>query len=210
MTWESGRCELREANAVLAEHHYLGPIRNPSLVTGLWHAGTLMAVQAWGNPTSRRLPSDGTWLELKRWCIVPHAPANTGSRQHGQTVRVIRREVPDATTLVSYSDPSVGHTGALYRACNWVWSPTWLRLRPPPTGNGNWGKDKRQSPKDRWVFLLAHDLRRGRLLSVSDAGAIRRWLAAADDNQLRWAEQSPAPDLVSAVRRHRMHNVQAA
>ena len=36
------------------------------------------------------------------------------------------------STVVSYSDPSAGHTGSLYRACNWIWAPTWLRLRPPP------------------------------------------------------------------------------
>ena len=112
-SWESGLCELREANSVLSEHHYLGPIRNPSLVTGLWQDGTLLAVQAWGTPTSRRLPSDGSWLELKRWCITPDAPENTGSRQHGRTARLLRAERPEATTLVSYSDPSVGHTGAL-------------------------------------------------------------------------------------------------
>lgn len=79
------------------------------------------------------------------------------------------------TTVVSYSDPSVGHTGALYRACNWWWAPTWHRLRPPPTGNGKWTTQQAQSVKDRWVFPLAPDAERAALLLVRDTSILRRW-----------------------------------
>lgn len=86
-------------------------------------------------PTSRRLPQDGTWLELVRWCLL--GERNGGSRQWRAAVRYVRRALPDVTTIVSYSDPSVGHTGALYRACNFTWAPTWHRLRPPPAATGD-------------------------------------------------------------------------
>ena len=84
-------------------------------------------------------------------------------------VRVIRRERREVTTVVSYSDPSVGHTGALYRACNWTWAPTWHRLRPPPSGNGSWRTNETQSVKDRWVYEIRPDERRSEILRVKDA-----------------------------------------
>jgi hypothetical protein len=197
--WRHEPCSLTEANALLSSEHYLGPIRNPSFAFGSWLGGELMAVQAWGIPTSRRLPSDGSWLELKRWCISAAAPKNTGSRQHGAVAKHLRLRFRPVTTLVSYSDPSVGHTGALYRACGWKWSPTWLRLRPPPTGNGNWGKETTQHPKDRWVFEVAADDSRDDLLTVDDPGAIRAWLSRATSHEVRWAVSSPASDLRASV-----------
>jgi hypothetical protein len=74
---------------------------------------------------------------------------------------------------VSYSDPSVGHTGALYRACNWWWAPTWHRLRPPPSGNGSWSDGRVQSVKDRWIFPLRPDPDRAGVLLVKDASLLR-------------------------------------
>src|SRR5574341_1035305 len=81
-------------------------------------------------PTSRRLPSD--WLELSRWVLVP---GGHGSQQWSACVRWLRGQ-SGASTVVSYSDPSVGHSGGLYRACGWIWAPTWHVLREPPTGAG--------------------------------------------------------------------------
>ncbi|HMS60660.1 MAG TPA: hypothetical protein PKD63_00150, partial [Solirubrobacteraceae bacterium] len=83
--------------------------------------------------------------------------------------RWLKREMPHVTTVVSYSDPSAGHTGALYRACNWTWAPTWQRLYPPPTGNGSWdGGKTMQATKDRWVFPLRRDEERDEILRVKD------------------------------------------
>lgn len=122
-------------------------------------------------PTSRRLPQDGTWLELSRWCLV--GVRNGGSQQWRAVARWLRSDMPDVTTVVSYSDPSRGHTGALYKACNWRWAPTWHRLRPPPSGNGSWANGRVQAPKDRWVYPLKRDSRRSVLLAVNDEALIR-------------------------------------
>jgi hypothetical protein len=151
----------------LDERHYLG-------ATGRgfgWsdEYGALVLAK----PTSRRLPQDGTWLELVRWCLV--GTPNGGSRQWSRVARYLRRDRPEVTTVVSYSDPSAGHTGALYKACGWQWAPTWHRLYPPPSGNGAWKDGEAQSVKDRWVFILGADLRRDELLRVKDgraAGAV--------------------------------------
>ena len=94
----------------LAANHYLGAIGRGTAWTDEY--GVIVLAR----PTSRRLPSDGTWLGLSRWCLLPGIP-NSGSRQWAQVARWIRTHQPDVTTVVSYSDPSVGHTGALCRIC---------------------------------------------------------------------------------------------
>jgi len=147
----------------LDELHYLG-------ATGRGFAWSdEFGVLVLAKPTSRRLPQDGTWLELVRWCLegIP----NGGSQQWARVVRCLKAEEPQVTTVVSYSDPSVGHTGALYKACNWQWAPTWHRLYPPPTGNGSWKDGVAQSVKDRWVYPLRADARRDEILRVKDARA---------------------------------------
>lgn len=190
LAWRIG--SLREANRLLATRHYLGPIGRSRFVFVGEAAGRIVAAQVWALPTSRRLPSDGTWLELSRWCLSPEAGADAGSRMHAWVVRWLRTNAPAVTTLVSYSDPSQGHTGALYRACNWRWAPTWHRLRPPPTGQGNWGGAGRQEVKDRWVFDLRPDQRRSAVLAVDDAPAIRRFVPRAKHEAAWLASQEVA------------------
>jgi hypothetical protein len=126
-------------------------------------------VMVWAAPTSRRLPHD-RWLELVRWCLV--GTKNGGSQQFRRVRRWLTESHPHVTTLVSYSDPAQGHTGALYKACNWTWAPTWHRLFPPPTGNGSWKDGKAQDVKDRWVYSLRPDTERAELLRVKDTRAI--------------------------------------
>ena len=146
----------------LDAHHYLG-------ATGRGFAWSdEYGVLVLAKPTARRLPQDGTWLELVRWCLV--GERNGGSRQWARVTRYLRSEHRSVTTVVSYSDPAAGHTGALYKACNWTWAPTWHRLYPPPSGNGDWGTGA-QSVKDRWVFPLRADARRDEILRVKDGRA---------------------------------------
>lgn len=146
--------------------HYLGPVSRGICWSDEY--GVLVLAK----PTSRRLPQDGTWLELVRWCLL--GQKNGGSKQWARVVKVMRVELPQVTTVISYSDPSAGHTGALYKACNWQWRPTWHRLRPPPTGNGSWKAGKVESVKDRWCYPLRTDERRNALLAVKDDSILRR------------------------------------
>lgn len=191
-----GECTLVEANALLAEHHYLGPIRQGRYTFGGYVMGELVAAQVWKAPTARNLPSDGTWLELARWCLTPAAGPDAGSRMHRWAVRGLRDALPDVTTLISYSDPSHGHGGSLYRACNWLWAPTWHRLRPPPSGLGSWDGKTRQEVKDRWVFPLRDDPGRAGVLQVRDRGAIRAFHASGEAERCaRWPVAVPLEDV---------------
>lgn len=189
-----------EINPMLRREHYLGPLDSGQTVLVGLVGGRVVAGQVWKLPTSRHLPFDGTWLELSRWCLTRDAGENAGSKFHAAAVRYLRKTDAKVTTLVSYSDPSVGHTGALYRACNWQWAPTWLRLRPPPTGHGAWQDGNTQAAKDRWVFPIRRDAKRTDLCEVKDASAIRHWIARAGAEELRMAVRSAAPDLVAAAR----------
>lgn len=152
-------------NPFLAAHHYLGPVSRG--VAWSDEFGVLVLA----NPSSRRLPQR-SWLELVRWCLV--GQKNGGSRQWARVRRWLYEAFPEVTTVVSYSDPAQGHTGALYKACNWTWAPTWHRLRPPPSGNGSWDGDKREAVKDRWVFALRADPTRAEILRVKDAAVVKR------------------------------------
>ena len=142
----------------LEDAHYLGPSRRAK-----WIYEDEFGVMVWANPSSRRLPQQ-RWLELVRWCLV--GVKNGGSQQWARVRKLLLTEFPKVTTCVSYSDPSQGHTGALYKACNWTWAPTWHRLKPPPSGNGSWGNGVQQAVKDRWIFKLRPDLERDEILRV--------------------------------------------
>ena len=154
-------------NQILTDRHYLGAIDRGET----WRDDFGVLVLA--NPSSRRLPQD-RWLELVRWCL--YGEKNAGSQQWRDVSRWLRQTRPDVTTVVSYSDPSAGHTGALYRACNWLWAPTWHRLREPPSGNGQWTKGgKVEAVKDRWIFCLQPDAERVGLLALQDESLRRRF-----------------------------------
>jgi hypothetical protein len=151
-------CRPKDVEQVLRDRHYLGPTKRGFAWSDQYGVIVLAA------PTSRHLPTD--WLELTRWCL--YGEKNAGSKQWSEVVKYLKKH-HEATTVVSYSDPSAGHTGALYRACNWIWAPTWQRLRPPPSQGGSWDGKTIQAVKDRWVFPLRRDARRVQVLSVKDS-----------------------------------------
>ena len=158
-----GWCSPDAVSGLLDKHHYLG--RTSRGLAWTDSRGCLVV----GPPTSRYLPS--MWLDLTRWCIL----SGSGSQQWAEVRREIMARFPECTTVVSYSDPKAGHDGALYRACNWRWAPTWHRLRPPPTGHGSWSTGKAEGVKDRWVDCLRPDPNRHEVLRVKDSSVLRRW-----------------------------------
>lgn len=160
----AGWCPVSHVAATLDRDHYLGAARRGIA----WSDEYGVLVLA--SPTARHIPTD--WLELSRWCL--RGVKNGGSRQWARVVKAVRERFPDCTTVVSYSDPEAGHTGSLYRACNWKWAPTWHRLRCPPTGGGSWDGVTRQSPKDRWVFPLKPDADRAGVLALRDESLLKR------------------------------------
>ncbi len=175
-------------NQILSSMHYLGPINRGTPYRDEF--GVLVLA----NPSSRRLPQY-RWLELVRWCLF--GTKNGGSQQWSRVCHFLRQTRPEVTTIVSYSDPSVGHTGALYRASNWLWAPTWHRLRQPPSGNGKWSQGgKVEAVKDRWIFCLQPDSERESILRVQDESIMRRipWASYRErcgGDYKRWKSYEP-------------------
>lgn len=99
-----GWCHPAAVAPLLEAKHYLGPIGRGEAWQDEYGAIVLSP------PTARNVPP--SWLELARWCIDSPIE-NAGSRQWAAMIRRLRKTRPEVTTIVSYSDPSVGHTGAL-------------------------------------------------------------------------------------------------
>jgi len=62
----------------------------------------------------------GTTWELARLYLLDGVPRNAESWLIGQGVRHIQKNRREVEFLVSYADPSVGHSGTIYRASNWT------------------------------------------------------------------------------------------
>ena len=61
----------------------------------------------------------GKVWELSRLYLLDEIPRNAESWLIGQSVKYIKRHHKEVKYLLSYADPSVGHTGTIYRAANW-------------------------------------------------------------------------------------------
>lgn len=60
-----------------------------------------------------------TW-ELARLYLIDEMPKNAETFLIGKAIRYIKRNRKDVQHLVSYADPSQGHSGLIYKASNWI------------------------------------------------------------------------------------------
>jgi hypothetical protein len=137
--------------------------KQPFLCYAATFEGLIYAVAIWSNPVARNLPQQ-EWLELRRLAIAPDAPRNTASRMLAVMARLVRKDRPVVSRLVSYQDREV-HTGAIYRAAGWVAALTRRKRKR------SWTTPSRPRPdaqalacKERWEKVIA-----GR--SASDSAA---------------------------------------
>jgi hypothetical protein len=126
--------------------HGLFPKDNPLLCKGAawWIPPTKGAAQAtWA----------GDWrkvLALSRLVVAPDVPSGGATFLLGRSVRLIKR-AGGWECLVTYADEWQGHTGAIYRATNWLPQG---RTEPQPV----WvdGRGRMQARK-RGPVTLTHD-----------------------------------------------------
>jgi len=71
-------------------------------------------------PKQTAVRYNGVTWELARLFIDDEVPANAETFLIASTVRAIKQSHPEVKMLVSYADPSVGHSGTIYRAANWT------------------------------------------------------------------------------------------
>ena len=126
-TCADGRtCELthitqRQGDEAI-RRHYLG--KWPAVVVcklGLWQGLHLGGIVVFALPPRETAVRYGgiTW-ELARLWVEDGFPRNVESWLIARAVRHVKRVHPSLEFLVSYADPSAGHTGLIYMASNWV------------------------------------------------------------------------------------------
>lgn len=127
------------------------------LCYGAEYGNKYYAVGWFSHPIAMQHADGNTW-ELRRMAIAADAPKNTASRFMAIMIRLLKRDHPELTRIISYQDTEV-HKGTIYKASGW--SPTRLSV----AGEQNWMKRRGKpqnnlqttSAKVRWEL----DLRRG-------------------------------------------------
>jgi hypothetical protein len=120
-SYSIGPISRREADALI-KLHYLH--RWPGVVTltlGLWRDCCLVGVIVFALPpreTMKRYKVSMAW-ELARLFVLDSEPFNSETWFMSRAIRFIRATHPNVQSLVSYADPSVGHSGIIYQAANW-------------------------------------------------------------------------------------------
>lgn len=114
------RCSITEVDAFIMAH-YLA--RRPAIVMLcliMERGGKPIGCIVYSAPPREAYKRYGgiVW-ELARVYLLDEIPRNAETWLIGQSVRYIKRHHGDVQHLLSYADPSAGHTGTIYRAANW-------------------------------------------------------------------------------------------
>ncbi|HXM46205.1 MAG TPA: hypothetical protein VN924_33540 [Bryobacteraceae bacterium] len=121
-----------EAVAIHKQMHYIGSPRpdgiHLSLRAPVSQGGHLLCLATLSQmdlphlgpllPSSTNLLDE--FLVLSRFFVVDGGGPNLASHFLGRVFAWVRSNLPDIAGLLTYLNPNVGFTGALYRATNWV------------------------------------------------------------------------------------------
>lgn len=118
-----------EAKQLITKWHYSKGVANTSTYRhGLYRksdgvlTGEAWGVALWIPPTKNAaLSVSDNWqgvLALSRLCVSPDAPPNAASFLIGGSMKLIDRQ--RWPVLLTYADTFHGHTGAIYKATNWI------------------------------------------------------------------------------------------
>ena len=124
-TWRR-LCTVEEVGAdyvrPMIKQHYLGKwpgLNSCNLVMfcGAFAVGMVVFADA---PLQTSVRYGGKTWELARLWVSDSVPRNAETWLIGKAIRHVARKYPDVVCLVSYADPSAGHTGTIYKASNWT------------------------------------------------------------------------------------------
>lgn len=136
--WYVADAKLSDAQHLVRQFHYAKGGSNTRTYThGLYDAfgGLLMGVAWWLPPTKAAALATypENWegvLALSRLVVAPWVPKNACSFLLSRSMRLVDRN--RWPCLVTYADEWQGHTGAIYKACNWDYvgktkpEPVWV------------------------------------------------------------------------------------
>lgn len=117
-TPQVGRIHLTDANVMLFNHHYLGPVKTASFCYGHLEGCTVWGVLRSAAVHKRLREAGFNPIELIRMVGVPeHDWAMSSLLSHSLKLLF------QSTTFdcaITYADRQAGHSGATYRAANWI------------------------------------------------------------------------------------------
>ena len=120
-----GELSASEAHRIHEQDHYLGTARDGRHL-GLFHRGRALSLLTLSDLDvsflRNQLPdhlSSAEVLVVSRIVVSKLAPPNTASFMLGRAFAWLRRHRPEVRLLLTYLDPNLGFSGALYRATNW-------------------------------------------------------------------------------------------
>lgn len=194
--YEVRRIAARRAMAYIRAHHYSkGSHNGPYPCYGLFDhegrrlIGVIMFAVSCSENVRRSVFGAGREaevIELHRLHIQDVTPRNAESWFIGQALRMLVEDKPAVSAVVSFSDPTAGHVGIVYRATNfhyygrtrarWFYRDQAGRLRHPRQNGQNigrseaqkrgWARERREG-KYRYVQFVGN--RRDRRLALRDA-----------------------------------------
>jgi len=131
--WIVGQITHASGAPLVRRWHYSKGCSKAGIMFGLFNGrgSPILGVSQWLPPTRvaaefacKLLGKDpGKWqgvFSLSRLAVHPDVPKNGASFLIGQSVQCLMEAREECHTLVTYADESQGHTGAIYRATNWI------------------------------------------------------------------------------------------
>lgn len=118
----------------ICKRHYLGKIALGCKYTVVLSVnGIIKGVAQYGEPVGTKVKAKyNVDLELKRFVLSPSCPKNTGSWFMAKAYKLL----PKRSVVISYADPSQGHEGVLYKACNYKYIGKQQYATPYLVGKG--------------------------------------------------------------------------
>jgi hypothetical protein len=115
--------DRRKAEEIIRTHHYTRSIPSgKSYYAAYGEAFVVWSLPANCNASTHFLPdiADARVFELTRLWAPDGHERNLLTAAIGEGVKVLRQAEPDVDLVMSYADPSAGHSGGVYRAASWI------------------------------------------------------------------------------------------
>lgn len=114
------------AKDFMCKHHYTRSCAKCSIAYGVFYDDMLECVIVFGQPSGKYL-AKSIWeggneqecLELLRLFSFDRCPKNIESWAISNSIKQLKKDMPEVKVLVSYADGSAGHIGYIYQASSW-------------------------------------------------------------------------------------------
>ena len=122
------RIECKIAKQYIHKYHYSkGSHNGPSPCYGLFDNDNLIGCLMFATPCSENVRKSlfselykNSVVELHRFHIQDCTPKNTESWFIARCIKELKKDRPITLGIISFADPTEGHTGTIYKATNFI------------------------------------------------------------------------------------------